>query len=393
MKMRVLTSLLLGSAIVVSGAFGTRVQAQPAPFEINTILSMTGPGAFLGKVESTSLGILEQYINKEGGIKGRPVKFTISDDQSNPAVAVQLLNGIIAKKVSVVLGSSIAATCNAMASVITAGPVVYCLSGGVQPVRGSYMFAIGSNLVLHVPVSIRYMREKGWKKLALLSTTDASGKDGERLTDLALATPENKDVQVVVREYFNLGDVSAAAQISKIKASGAQAILVWAIGANAATAFRGLQDAGIDLPVLTTGANAIVGQMKQFQTFLPKELLIGIPPATLYDDLPPGRTKQAVGVFANAVRGAGLELDVPLATAWDPALILVSALRTLGTDAPPDKIRDYINNLRGWAGASGEYDFRDGSQLGLNQNTVMVTHWDPTRQAFVAVSKLGGMPR
>jgi branched-chain amino acid transport system substrate-binding protein len=145
--------------------------------------------------------------------------------------------------------------------------------------------------------------------------------------------------------------------------------------------------------VLTTGGNANASQMKQFQSFLPKELMIAIPPATLYDDLPAGRLKQAVGVFNNAFKAAGMEPDTLLATAWDPALIIVSALRTLGTDAPPDKIRDYINNLRGWSGASGEYDFRDGSQMGLGPNTVMITRWDPAKGAFVAISRLGGLPR
>jgi branched-chain amino acid transport system substrate-binding protein len=215
-------------ACVALGVFGVPrgAQSQPAPYEIDAILSLTGPGAFLAKAQATSLGVLEQYVNKQGGIKGRPIKFAIADDQSTPAVAVQLLNAAVARKAAVVLGSSIAATCNAMAPLIPNGPVVYCFSGGVQPAKGSYMFAFGGGLGITIPVGLRYLRERGLKKIAILTTTDASGKDGERNVDLALALPENRDVTVVAREYFTPGDVSVAAQVAKIKASGAQAVTV-----------------------------------------------------------------------------------------------------------------------------------------------------------------------
>lgn len=369
------------------------VQGQSAPFEINAILSLTGPGAFLAKSQATSLGIIEQYVNGQGGIKGRPIKFAIADDQSTPAVAVQLLNAAMARRASVVFGSTIAGTCNAMAPLISSGPVVYCFSGGVQPAKGSYMFAFGSNLVIHNPVGIRYLRERGLKKIAILATTDASGKDGEHNVDLALALPENRDVTVVAREYFTPGDVSVAAQAAKIKASGAQAVTVWTVGTNTAAAFRGLQDVGLDVPVLMSGANAIAVLMKQMANVLPKDLYVVIPPSTLFEDLPNGALRRAVGTYAATMKAAGYEPDVPLGIAWDPVLIVIDALRSRGIDATPTQIRDHIAKLHGWFGANGEYDFRDGSQLGLSQNSTLVTRWDPGRAAFVTVSKLGGMPR
>ncbi len=36
------------------------------------------------------------------------------------------------------------------------------------------------------------IREKGYKKIAIISTTDASGQDGEKSVDAALALPANK---------------------------------------------------------------------------------------------------------------------------------------------------------------------------------------------------------
>ena len=396
-RRRDVTRLRRWSGLVLTGVLlavcSTPGWTQPVPYEIEAILSLTGSGAFLGKASATALSVVEQLVNKDGGIRGRPLKFVIADDQSTPAVAVQLLNGSIARHATVVMGSSLVGACNAMAALIPNGPVVYCFSGGMQPAKGSYMFAFGGNLLIQVPVSMRYLRARGLKKIAILATTDASGKDGEHNVDLALALPENRDMTIVDREYFSAGDVSISAQIAKIKASGAQAITMWATGTNAGTAFRGMQDAGLDIPTVMSAANAIGAQMKQYAALLPRDVYSAIPPCTVYDDLPNGPLKRAVGTFVAAFKAAGYEPDVPLAIGWDPGLIVANALRALGPDATPAQLRDSISSLRGWSGASGDYDFRDGSQRGLTSNSMIMVRWDPTRSTFVAISKLGGAPR
>ena len=70
--------------------------AQPAPLEINIMLSMTGPAAFLGNAEFAAFQAAEKTVNQHGGVKGRPIKIVISDDASSPQVALQLANAFIA---------------------------------------------------------------------------------------------------------------------------------------------------------------------------------------------------------------------------------------------------------------------------------------------------------
>src|ERR1700685_4498291 len=106
------------------------------PYEINAIVSATGPDSFLGSEQAQVLGIIEGIVNKNGGIAGRPIKMVIADDQSSPQIAVQLANSVIAKKGAVIIGSSTVALCNAMASPAKNGPVISCLSPGVHPPDG-----------------------------------------------------------------------------------------------------------------------------------------------------------------------------------------------------------------------------------------------------------------
>src|ERR1039458_2405214 len=92
--------------------------AAAAPLEINVILSLTGQAAFIGHEEQTALAITEAYVNSHGGIRNRPVHFSIQDDQSSPQVGVQLADALVAKKVPVFLGPSLSAVCAALMPIV-----------------------------------------------------------------------------------------------------------------------------------------------------------------------------------------------------------------------------------------------------------------------------------
>ena len=108
-------------------------RAADPPFEINVIIALTGGGAFLAKDQQEVLTVLENQVNKSGGIRGRQIKFVIADDQSSPQVAVQLMNQAIAKNAQVVIGSTLVAACSAMVPLAKDGPLLYCLSPGLHP--------------------------------------------------------------------------------------------------------------------------------------------------------------------------------------------------------------------------------------------------------------------
>lgn len=71
-------------------------------------------------------------------------------------------------------------------------------------------------------------------------------------------------------------------------------------------------------------------------------------------------------------------------------MILISALRKLGPNATAAQVHDYIENLRGWVGINGPYDFVAVPQRGLGLSSVVITKWDPATERWDAVSKGGG---
>ena len=79
-------------------------------------------------------------------------------------------------------------------------------------------------------------------------------------------------MKLVERAHFNPTDVSVSAQIERVKAANPQAFIAWSTGAPIATIFKGIVQAGLDVPIGTTDGNMTYAQMKQYAAFLPKQL-------------------------------------------------------------------------------------------------------------------------
>jgi branched-chain amino acid transport system substrate-binding protein len=353
---------------------------------------LTGSNAFSGKQESDSIHIIEGLVNQAGGIAGRPVKFEIQDDQSNPQIAVQLANGIIAKKAAVILGPSLVGDCGAILPLVQNGPVLWCFSPGFHPPKDSYGFSSNSSTTDLIKDNVRYFHALGLNKIGLVVTTDASGQDGERSIDAAIAEAENAGMSVVAREHFNISDVSVAAQIAHVKASGAQAMFAWTTGTPLGTVLRGIAEGGLDIPVATTNANAYSVQLKSYAGFMPKTLLFAGQFHQVPGQIPDGPVKRKIAQYYAAYKTIGAVPEGSNSLSWDSTLIVIDALKKYGPAATAQQIHDYIENLHGWTGINGEYDFRDGSQRGLGEKDGIIIRWDPVKSAFVGMSKPGGMP-
>jgi len=370
-------------------------QAAPAaePFDINVVLPLTGPAAFLGGAEQRALQQAEKVFAAGEGIGGRPVRFVFHDDQSNPQTAVQLASQIVASKPAVVLGSAVVAMCNAMAPLMRRGAVMFCFSPGIYPAAGGFLFSSSNATRDLAAAQLRYFRMTGLTRIALITSTDASGLDAVKQIKEVLALPENKGVELVGQANFNPTDVSASAQIQRLKGTQPQALIAWSTGASVGTVFKAVQDAGWDIPVATTDGNMTYAAMRQFADILPKVLYIPSPewPRTERVEIAP-EVQEAKRAFFAAFQGTDSKPDGASSFAWDPALLVVSALRKLGPDATADQVRAYLATLKGFAGINGIYDFEKSPQRGLDDSNVVVTRWDRASQSWEIVSQARGVP-
>jgi branched-chain amino acid transport system substrate-binding protein len=281
-----------------------------------------------------------------------------------------------------------------MAPLMKNGPVMYCLSPGIHPEKGDYVFTSNVSTLDLASSLVTFYRLKGWTKIALITSTDASGQDAERGIKEVLSRPGNKGMTLVANEHFTPTDVSVSAQIEEIRAAQPQALIAWSTGGPIGTVFKGIIQAGLDIPVGTTNGNMTLAQMTQYADFLPKQLFIPSSEWPKHDAslaLDPAVEKAQAGFFA-AYDAAKITPDVAAGLAWDPALLVVDALRKLGPEATAVQVRDYLAKLKGFAGINGVYDFPKIPQRGLDEKDAVVTLWNPAQKAWEVVSKPTGVP-
>ncbi len=328
----VLALLVAGSAVAPASSAD--------PYTIYAVASLTGPAAFLGNSEAKSLEAIELLTNKSGGINGRPIHFDIADDQTNPAVSVQLATANIAKGVPVVLGPTLGSTCTAQSSLYKNGPVAYCFSPIIHPVAPSYVFSAGPSASDSTIASLRWAKAHNLTKIAFLNSTDTTGQVFEAAGKAGLQLPELRGLELVADEHFNGSDVSVTAQLTRVKSAGAQVLFVNVTGTPLGTVLRNAFDLDLGLPVMTVSGNINYTQIEGYAAFLPKQLYFSGYRFLAHDTQPPGPVRDAQQRFIKALHAVGVERpDLTYTYSWDAALIVIDARPTAWTAGLRDRDR------------------------------------------------------
>jgi branched-chain amino acid transport system substrate-binding protein len=367
------------------------------PYDIHVIATITGPSAFVGQYMKLNFDAFADWVNDTGGIGGRPLHFVYGDNQSQPQISVQLATDVLSTHPAAMMVTGPVANCAAVVPLLTSGPVTWCNSPALHPAPGSYAFASGPDTLDGVNTVLRYYRMKGWTKIGVLNSTDVTGQDADKAIAIDLKLPENAPMTIVAYEHFNPGDLTVSAQIERIKAAGAEALIAWTTGSPAATVFKGMIQAGLEVPVAPTGGNQVFQQLAQYESFLPKDLVLSsalFPPHDGLLTLDPRVEKIQHEMYA-ILGKHGFKADNNTADTWDAALITITGLRALGPDATAEKLRQWIAGLKDFAGINGIYDFTQFPDRGLSHATSALVRYEPKGvdgAHWEWVSEIGGAP-
>jgi branched-chain amino acid transport system substrate-binding protein len=382
-----------GTSDPAAGSSSSGASASGSTYTIHAIVAETGSASFLGTEEAAAFNALAKHVNATGGIDGHQLAFSVSDNQSTASTSVSLASPLVGQA-PVLLVGSITSTDKPVDDLVTSnGPVVYDLSPGDHPALGSDVYSSSNSTINQTQAFINFAESKGWKKVAVINSTDSSGQDGWTNIQRAVAD-SNGAVTVTDHEAFDPTAVSVTTQLSKIKATNPQAVLVWTTGTPLGTVLSGMQQLGMNLPTMTTNGNASLAEMQKLAGELPTQLYFpGAPFMVGPQDLA-GQTKTQVQAFDAAMQAAGQKVpDEGDALAWDPGLILVSALKKLGTGATASQIHQYIESLTSFAGINGTYNFTDKSipdNRGLTITSVYIAQWSKSQGEWTAASGPAG---
>jgi branched-chain amino acid transport system substrate-binding protein len=280
----------------------------------------------------------------------------------------------------------ITASCAAVQPIVEKdGPVVACLSPGLIPHENTYVFLAAPTLDDVEPVLLRYVMSRSWARLALITTTDASGQDFERRLDPILARPEFRGLQIVAREHFAPTELDVTSQVVRMKAARPDVVLTVAVGNPFGTLLRSINNVGLDVPVFGNGSNMNAAQLAQYSSFLPKELFFNAMRGIDVEPNAPRAIKAAQTFYFDALKRGGFRPEAGTTIAWDLSMVVVDALRHVGTDATAAQVFQYIQALKNWAGVQGMYDFTTHDQRGIGEAAAAFFRWDSPKGDFVMI--------
>lgn len=359
----------------------------------HALISETGAGSFLGSREVKALNDLADTVNASGGINGHPIKMDIKDNQSNPSTNVSLATPWIAQHVPFILNGSIAGVDSAVDALATSnGPFIYDLSPGNHPAAGSMVFSTDISTASLIKADLTYLKSKGLTKIAAITSTDGSGVDGLKQLKAALSESAFSSFQLLTSQTFDPTAVNVNTQMSVIKSKNPQALVVWTTGAPFGTVLKSMSALGMsNVPTTTTAGNDAYSELKAFSAYLPKDLYIAMGPQNIpLNDLPSGPVKSQDTTFYNAITAKGGHPGDAYGLSWDPAQLMVQALKKLGVNATAKQILTFMQSLKNVPGIDGEYNTSVSNHRGLSINNLYVATWNGN--SFTPVSGLAGKP-
>jgi len=234
--------VFLGFLILTIFLIGTTAQAQAVRGVTDTEILVgqwgpqTGPAAAWGSV-ARGTGLFFKIINEEGGIHGRKIKYFLRDDSYQPAktkaIGKEFIDqiGVFAVVSGVGVGPGMSVLDDLMESkVIWVGPATGVYNW-IQPFK-RHLFAIYPLYDDEAYYLMGFLYEKmGFKKIAMFYQNDDYGKQGLMGVERYL---KDKKTDLVAKVSYEVTDRDLSTHALKLKDSGAQAVVLWAMPAAAA---------------------------------------------------------------------------------------------------------------------------------------------------------------
>lgn len=369
-----LTALMIACIAVLGWVTGCgSTEASGEPHRIGVILSLQGVNAGIGEAERSALTLEAKRINASGGIDGRPIELLFEDDASDATRAIEAASRLIEERnVVAVIGPSGTAASMAIRNDVdrSAVPQVTLAGGAVLTDDfDEYVFRTAHSDAVAIPFILDYMAGRGFDRIGLLTDTSPFGSDARAI---ALARLPKAGLELAEDQTFDLGDTDMSEQLSAIKDSGAQAILLWTSGKEAAIVADNGQEAGIDSPIVGGPANGraefITGAASAAEGFAACGGRI-LSPASIEDEADRDLAEDFIQRYSEEY---GAPPNTFAGYAYDALHLIAAALNRLPDEFTPANLRDEIENTSDFAGISGTYTFSTSDHDGLSVDDLVM---------------------
>jgi branched-chain amino acid transport system substrate-binding protein len=342
---------------------------------------LTGNAAQYGLPIRMGFELAVGELNGAGGVNGKKIELIIEDEQGKKEEAINVFRKLIFQdKVLMLFGPTLSNSAQASDPVAQGAKVVVFgtsnTADGITSI-GNYVFRNSVTEADILPVTLKAAaKSTGLKKVAVIYGNDdiftKSGYDNFSKALQALKIP------VTTTETFAKGDVDFKPQLTKIKASNADAIVLSALVAEGGPIMVQARQLGIALPFI--GGNGMNSpRVFELAKDSSDNLWVGSPWSV---ENPAGENKRFIGAFHKAHNAPP---DQFAAQAYDAMYIVAQALKKIKLtgklEADRSALRDALPGTQ-WSGATGPFKFRQ-----VNDKDGKPAGYDAVQTAIVMSTK------
>lgn len=367
-------SFLFGRAAAAAAAILACVwlpcaYAQPA-IKVGVLVASTGPLAFVGDPEAKTVKLLVDQINRAGGVLGRPVEAVVYDTGADARQATTLARRLIENdKVDFMIGPSSSGETMAVVPIIEeAGlPLISMAAANaiIEPVK-KWVFKTPHSYQQAIEKIFSDMRERGIKTVGIIAGAGGADQDCRNEAHKSAAA---YGLRIAADETHAPADTDMTPQLTRIRGSGAAAILGCNTGSTSVITTRNYRQMGLKVPLyFQHGAGS-----QQFidQTAGAAEgVRVPVPAVLVASQLAADDPQLEIASrYAKAFKAAtGEAVSAFGAYAHDALLLGLDAVRRAGS-ADKAKVREQLEKTSDFIGATGIYKMTAKDHMGLDQRS------------------------
>ncbi|WP_273265409.1 ABC transporter substrate-binding protein, partial [Flexistipes sinusarabici] len=339
-----------------------------AEIRLGALFSTTGPASFLGMPEKQTLEMLVEEANSNGGINGEKIELFLYDTRGIDAEARKKFIRLVKKdRVDAVIGPTRSGSTLAIKEL--AGrfkmPLISCASSDriIEPIN-PFVFKVAPSDTLAVRKIYSYLKGKGQKRVAIITAQNGYGDSGRTAL---LNEAKKMGINIVADEKFRDNDRDMTSQLTKIAEADPDAIICWGVGPAPAIVAKNYKQLQLDATLFMSHGVAskkfikLAGSAAEGIILPAGRLLVA-------EKLPDSnRFKSMLLEYKNAYEK---RFDSSVSTfgghAYDAFQIFKKAYNN--SVEKNIKITEAIENIKGYLGTYGEFNFSQNDHNGLDMN-------------------------
>jgi branched-chain amino acid transport system substrate-binding protein len=360
-------------------SFGDIRAADKQPYKVGLVVELSG-GAAPGGAEVRDGVLLEvERINASGGINGHPIELVIGDNGSEATKGVTAATKLTKQdKVLALVGPMagwVEGPVRAVAerektpNLILAPPTPDDRKKGYK-----WSWTLAQNEYVVADAQIDIMKDKGYRKVVAIGDTEARCQEHMRILK-GKAAPLGIEIIIMTETFDPSMDFDMTAQVTKVKDLAAkenpQALLLMTGIFQGIPFMKNMKQLGLSLPVIGAhnwgipAALGMAGDELEGVVF-PAGKVLGA------ESLPDSDPQKAILLdYKNRFR-AKFKYDVGQfgAHSYDGVQLFVRATKAAGADKT--KIREEMDKIRSYVGATGVYSFGPKDHEGLTKQSLAI---------------------